>query len=437
MARLDTDWPTCYERLLDKSGAIVVMPSKPCTSCGISKPIFGAGKCHACFAEWGQSVGLLEEQMPKQCAAPDCNAFAQKRGGLCDRHYRRFADHGTTDKVRQDGKGEQMKHPFYQVWLRLRKQGRLEAGWLDFWAFVSGVGQRPSARHRLVQADITRLMGPHNFAWRMPVLDMAHSFKNAEGRASYHQARRAVQPRDWVGANLQRYYGISVEQYGALLAAQGAHCALCDRTQDISPSGEPQLLAVDHDHKTGEIRGLLCRHHNQMLGHAGDNPDVLRRAAEYLERGAHTGLFVAQPGDVSTPAQRSRYQAGQVCSVEGCGALVKAKGLCNTHYARLMRNGSPDLQPKVVERCSHEGCDRPVIAKGYCGKHYEYFRRKGTLAGPALRPVARCTVDGCTSAVVARGLCDTHYARWKRHGSPDVVHDTRGRLLTCDTPTAN
>ncbi len=66
--------------------------------------------------------------------------------------------------------------------------------------------------------------------------------------------------------------------YEALLAAQGGFCAihLC-RAQGLT-----RALAVDHNHETGEVRGLLCVTHNQALGWARDNPDVFDSLAEYL-----------------------------------------------------------------------------------------------------------------------------------------------------------
>lgn len=59
-----------------------------------------------------------------------------------------------------------------------------------------------------------------------------------------------------------------------LKADQGGKCAIC-------PNG--LAYAVDHCHTTGKVRGYLCSHCNLMLGHAQDNPEVLRRAAQYLE----------------------------------------------------------------------------------------------------------------------------------------------------------
>jgi hypothetical protein len=79
-------------------------------------------------------------------------------------------------------------------------------------------------------------------------------------------------------------YGITPEQYEALLVAQGGGCAICGRR----PSG--RRLAVDHDHaccpgKTSCgrcVRGLLCWTENKWLHHIGDNPAVAERAANYL-----------------------------------------------------------------------------------------------------------------------------------------------------------
>lgn len=71
-------------------------------------------------------------------------------------------------------------------------------------------------------------------------------------------------------------YGLSEEELHALYAKQEGRCAICKR-----PEGE-KALCVDHDHNTGEVRGLLCNSCNAMLGYAGDNTEILRRAIYYV-----------------------------------------------------------------------------------------------------------------------------------------------------------
>ena len=68
-----------------------------------------------------------------------------------------------------------------------------------------------------------------------------------------------------------------------MLAAQGGGCAICgcEPRDDIS-------LHVDHDHATGEIRGLTCFRCNDALGDLGDDPDRLLRAVEYLSSGVES-----------------------------------------------------------------------------------------------------------------------------------------------------
>jgi hypothetical protein len=86
--------------------------------------------------------------------------------------------------------------------------------------------------------------------------------------------RRAEQQRR---SNFRFSYGITVVEYAAILADQGGGCAICGK-----PPGKT-WHAVDHDHATGRVRGVLCALCNHMLGQAKDNPTLLRRAAEYLE----------------------------------------------------------------------------------------------------------------------------------------------------------
>lgn len=85
---------------------------------------------------------------------------------------------------------------------------------------------------------------------------------------------------------LQKTYGISLEQYNQLLKSQNNCCAICHK----SPEQEGRNLAVDHDHRSKEIRGLLCFKCNHYVIGRHRDPDLLERAAEYLRK--HTGWFV-------------------------------------------------------------------------------------------------------------------------------------------------
>lgn len=83
--------------------------------------------------------------------------------------------------------------------------------------------------------------------------------------------------------NLKCDFGISLEQYQAAFVEQGGVCACCGKPEVSERDGKRKWLAVDHDHKDHSFRGLLCSSCNNMLGRAKDDPDVLRRAAAYLE----------------------------------------------------------------------------------------------------------------------------------------------------------
>src|SRR5207253_2176895 len=70
-------------------------------------------------------------------------------------------------------------------------------------------------------------------------------------------------------SHLKRTFGLTIEQYESMLAAQGGGCAICGR-----PPREDISLHVDHDHETGRVRGLLCFDCNATLGKAADDPQV-------------------------------------------------------------------------------------------------------------------------------------------------------------------
>ncbi|GII83354.1 hypothetical protein Ssi03_13440 [Sphaerisporangium siamense] len=95
-------------------------------------------------------------------------------------------------------------------------------------------------------------------------------------------------------------YGLEAGEYDALFKAQGGACAICGGTRK-------QRLSVDHCHKSGVVRGLLCRLCNsRLLTAARDSPDVLRRAAAYLE--APPAVDVLGPRYASEEANNSRQR---------------------------------------------------------------------------------------------------------------------------------
>lgn len=70
-------------------------------------------------------------------------------------------------------------------------------------------------------------------------------------------------------------YGLTHTQFAAILAAQGGGCAIC---------GESKHLRIDHCHKTGVVRGVLCQRHNSGIGLLGDDVGGLVGALNYLLR---------------------------------------------------------------------------------------------------------------------------------------------------------
>jgi hypothetical protein len=104
---------------------------------------------------------------------------------------------------------------------------------------------------------------------------------NADRVNEYYRTRRLdpeVKRRQRAG-HLMRKYGMTIEQYDAMLASQGGGCFICGR-----PRREDISLHVDHDHSTGKVRGILCFCCNNALADFQDDPDLLRKAASYVSR---------------------------------------------------------------------------------------------------------------------------------------------------------
>lgn len=85
--------------------------------------------------------------------------------------------------------------------------------------------------------------------------------------------------------HLRRSYGINASEYGALLSRQAGVCAICGQPEQHAGGrhGDTQRqLAVDHDHETGMVRGLLCSFCNTAIGALRHDVNLLARAITYL-----------------------------------------------------------------------------------------------------------------------------------------------------------
>jgi hypothetical protein len=105
--------------------------------------------------------------------------------------------------------------------------------------------------------------------------------RSRQAKAWYLNKRQEIieSRREWrkrTGAHRRQSYGLSVEEFNAMIVAQNGRCAICLEV----PTGRG--FHVDHCHLTGKIRGLLCRGCNLALGHMKDDPRRLQKAATYL-----------------------------------------------------------------------------------------------------------------------------------------------------------
>lgn len=98
----------------------------------------------------------------------------------------------------------------------------------------------------------------------------------AKAQAKWRKANPERARRNVRNSHYKNRYGLTLDHLDWLYLAQGGKCLVCGKDLDRD-------INVDHCHETGAIRGLLHRRCNSLLGHAKDDPAVLRRAVEYLE----------------------------------------------------------------------------------------------------------------------------------------------------------
>lgn len=183
-----------------------------------------------------------------------------------------------------------------------------------------------------------------------------------------YRAKTKANSAEWIKKNpeafavvrrrvaLKRNYGLTLEQFDQMVAAQGGKCALCgtDKHGVTGESGRydgsrrwlENSWRIDHCHDTGNVRGLLCHRCNTRLGaYEGLIAEVGEaKLREYLTAPSPVPPLAPLPPSVRelarfVPVGEEPRRERALCSVEGCGKPAEKKGMCQKHYVRVRRTG--------------------------------------------------------------------------------------------------
>lgn len=135
---------------------------------------------------------------------------------------------------------------------------------------------KPVSEFKEMKRD-SRGYGPYYY----PQCHVCHKKYHRE----YYRTRRKDNPEYGRMNNRNatlRKYGLTPEDYERMLAEQDGKCAICGKAPGATDGVDRNRLVIDHDHKTGKARALLCDFCNRGIGMFFDDPDLLTAAIAYL-----------------------------------------------------------------------------------------------------------------------------------------------------------
>lgn len=137
-----------------------------------------------------------------------------------------------------------------------------------------------NAKRRRADPNLNVVINEQRKAWRENNQEK-YQVVLADRRRAYQKSDRI---KDRIYFNLWAKRGITKDAYAAMVKDQGGRCAICRKEEAAKRNGKAKRLAIDHCHKTGRVRGLLCESCNRGLGQTRDDPKILQAAIRYLKK---------------------------------------------------------------------------------------------------------------------------------------------------------
>lgn len=227
------------------------------------------------------------------CRVDGCDKPVKvKKFQLCVTHYHRFNRHGDPEAWRKKSRPickvddcdlRAVAHELCDMHYRRQKRyGTTTAPERPTVCAVEGCGEPVTAKalcDRHYRRESRGVMpSDRHCGWCGEPIDPNASSNRRFCSRTCLEHEHAVRRRENHRTIWLRQYGLTPETYAEMFAAQGDRCKICG-TSEAPARGS---FCVDHDHKTGKVRGILCSECNTGLGKFRDDPDLLRAAIAYL-----------------------------------------------------------------------------------------------------------------------------------------------------------
>lgn len=146
----------------------------------------------------------------------------------------------------------------------------------DFYIRWRSRENRYTYRHKCISCNTNRAVAyKEKYPERVKETNKVWRANNKDVKAEYNR-RYNLQNQEAIKNNRYIYkYNITLEEFRCMVAQQGGRCRVCDEQ-------EGESLHIDHNHATGEIRGLLCKSCNMALGLFNDDAKSLQGAINYI-----------------------------------------------------------------------------------------------------------------------------------------------------------